>query len=171
MATAMMKHMAVWSTAACLAPSMFMTISTVMTATETSLDGALGTRASRYSVKEMIYMAIPSPVKMLMMVKMPARRWPPKVATWVYCPPLNRAVPPTMIWGMAVIMHRSPAMTKARLTLRPVMPMAVPVMAMMPAPMIWPTAMDTRSILLRLRFSSVPEAACCVLISVPPLWR
>ena len=73
-----------------------------------------------------------------------------------------------MIWGMAVMMHRMPAMTKARLTLRPVIPMAVPVMAMMPAPMIWPTAMETRSIRLRFRFSSVLGALCSVCIVFPP---
>ena len=46
----------------------------VSTATEMSLAGAPGTRASRYSVNEMTYMAMPRPVKTLIRVKMPARR-------------------------------------------------------------------------------------------------
>ena len=73
-AAAMTAHMAVWSTAACLAPRMFIRNRIVSTATEMSLSGAPGTRASRYSVKERTYMEMPRPVKKLMMMKMPARR-------------------------------------------------------------------------------------------------
>ena len=74
MATAMMTHITVWRTAACLAPRMFIRNRMVSTATEMSLAGAPGTRASRYSVNEMTYMAMPRPVKTLIRVKMPARR-------------------------------------------------------------------------------------------------